>query len=169
MRGRHYAFLIAAVAGLLLTACGGGAKQVQPTPVPPEPRIVQEPAPPVPEEPVAAPEPALALAPIYFDFDKSDIRTDQRGPLADNAKLLESHGDVTRVVIEGHCDERGTNEYNMALGQRRADSVKNYLVNYGIPRTKLSTLSYGEERPMDPGHTEAAWARNRRSEFVIQK
>jgi len=169
VRGRHYAFLVAVAAGLVLVACGGGAKQVQPTPVPPEPRIVQEPPPPVPEEPVVAPEPKLVLAPVYFDFDRSDIRSDQRGPLAENAKSLETHDEVTRVVIEGHCDERGTNEYNMALGQRRADSVKNYLANYGIPRTKLSTLSYGEERPADPGHTESAWAKNRRVEFVIQK
>ncbi|MBN1423223.1 peptidoglycan-associated lipoprotein Pal [Candidatus Fermentibacteria bacterium] len=107
--------------------------------------------------------------PIYFDYDRSDVKANQRGPLADNAKAIEADGGIARVIIEGHCDERGTNEYNMALGQRRADSVKNYFVNYGIPKTKLSTVSYGEDRPVDPGHTEEAWARNRRAEFIIQK
>jgi peptidoglycan-associated lipoprotein len=167
VKRRLLTVIVVAAAGFVV-ACGGGAKQVQPTPVPP-PRVVEEPKAPVVEEPVIAPETRVALSPIYFDFDRSDVRLDQRGPLADNAKVLESNADVNRVVIEGHCDERGTNEYNMALGQRRADSVKNYFVNYGIPKTKLSTVSFGEERPADPGHTEDAWARNRRAEFVVQK
>lgn len=149
-----------------LVACGGGARRV--TPPPP----VQPATPPTPE-PVAQPtvpsQEVVALVPIYFDFDKYDIRPDQRAPLANNAKILQGQTGITRVVIEGHCDERGTNEYNMALGQRRADSVKNYLINYGIDRAKLATVSYGEERPVDPGHNEEAWARNRRAEFVIQK
>jgi peptidoglycan-associated lipoprotein len=157
------------VAAGLMVACGGGAKTLQQT-TPPPGKIVQEPAAPaVPEEPMQPAGSRVALAPVYFDYDKSDIRSDQRGALADNAKALEANADVARVVIEGHCDERGTNEYNMALGQRRADSVKSYFVNYGIPRTKLSTVSFGEERPADPGHTDDAWARNRRAEFVTQK
>jgi peptidoglycan-associated lipoprotein len=73
-----------------------------------------------------------------------------------------------KIVIEGHCDERGTAEYNIALGERRAKSVKRYLINLGVDSSQLSTISYGEERPADPGHNEAAWAKNRRAEFVIQ-
>ena len=73
------------------------------------------------------------------------------------------------VVIEGHCDERGTEEYNLALGQRRADAVKAYLVSYGIDSARISTLSYGEQRPAAAGSTEAAWAKNRRCEFIITK
>ena len=72
-----------------------------------------------------------------------------------------------RSQIEGHCDERGTNEYNLALGERRANAAKQYLTTAGISAGRLSTISYGEERPLDPGHTEAAWARNRRAHFVI--
>lgn len=166
MKARLLLGFVVVVAGLLV-ACGGGAKRVAQT-APPAPVVAPEPVRPV-EVPVEAPEARLALAPIYFDYDRSDIRANQRGQLADNAKAIESDADVMRVIIEGHCDERGTNEYNMALGQRRADSVKNYFVNYGIPKTKLSTVSYGEDRPVDPGHTEAAWAKNRRAEFVGQK
>ncbi len=154
----------------LAVACGGGAKQTGRVQPPPERERVTEPEPtPQDQETVPAPEPGIALTTIYFDFDRYDIRPDQRGPLAENARTLETRTDWSRVTIEGHCDERGTNEYNMALGQRRADSVKNYLVNYGIPKAKLSTVSYGEERPVDPGHNEEAWARNRRAEFVVQK
>lgn len=108
------------------------------------------------------------LARVYFDFDRSDIRPEMRSILQRNAEWLRRHPRV-KVVIEGHCDERGTEEYNMALGQRRAETVKNYLVSLGVSPSRLSTISYGEERPADPGHDEAAWAKNRRAEFTIAR
>ena len=103
---------------------------------------------------------------MYFDFDKSNIRDDQRGTINNNAQLLSKYQTV-RILIEGNCDERGTNEYNQALGQRRADSARQYLIEYGIATNRISTVSYGEERPVDKGHDETAWAKNRRAESVI--
>jgi len=109
---------------------------------------------------------SLEFGSIYFDFDKSNIRSDQQPTLNNNAQLLSQYKTVT-ILVEGHCDERGTNEYNLALGQHRADAVKNYLIDYGIDRSRISTVSYGEERPVDNGHNETAWAKNRRDEFTI--
>ena len=108
----------------------------------------------------------LVFQEIYFDFDKYNIRPDMREILAHHARLLKENPTI-KLRIEGHCDERGTIEYNLALGERRANSVKNYLVNYGIDPNRLTTISYGEERPKDPRHNEEAWAKNRRVEFVI--
>jgi peptidoglycan-associated lipoprotein len=87
--------------------------------------------------------------------------------LKEKAAWLQDRPEVD-VLIEGHCDERGTNEYNLALGERRAQSAKVFLVNMGIASSRLTTVSYGEERPLDPGHDEAAWAKNRRAQFVIE-
>jgi len=108
------------------------------------------------------------LLPIYFDFDKSNIREDQRARIEKDAEFLASNKAI-RVQIEGNCDERGTNEYNMALGQRRALSAKKYLVNLGIAENRLETISYGEEKPLLFGHDEYSWAQNRRDDFVITK
>jgi len=108
------------------------------------------------------------LLPIYFDFDRSNIRQDQRSRIEKDAEFLASNKAV-RVRIEGNCDERGTNEYNMALGQRRALSAKKYLVNLGIAENRLETISYGEEKPLLFGHDEYSWAQNRRDDFVITK
>ncbi|MBZ0253030.1 MAG: peptidoglycan-associated lipoprotein Pal, partial [Candidatus Methylomirabilis sp.] len=96
---------------------------------------------------------------IHFDFDKSDIRADQAPTLDANGSYLKQNGEL-KVQVEGHCDERGTNAYNLALGQRRAESAKRYLVKTGVEGGRLSTISYGEERPLDPGHDESAWAQN---------
>lgn len=104
---------------------------------------------------------------IYFDFDKSNIRPDAREVLKTNADWFLKNSNVS-IIIEGHCDERGTAEYNMALGQRRADEAKKYLVNLGVKGTTLKTISYGKERPIDPGHDEEAWAKNRRDHFVVK-
>lgn len=136
-----------------------------------------------PEEPKPAPKPQVKQAPkqveekvaelressletIYFDFDKSDIRTDQRDKMNKNARLLSDNNNV-KIRLEGHCDERGTNEYNMALGDRRANSVRQFLTDYGISDSRITTISYGEERPVDAGHNEDSWAKNRRCEFKI--
>jgi peptidoglycan-associated lipoprotein len=108
------------------------------------------------------------LLPIYFDFDKSNIKEDQRARIVENATFLSENKGV-RVRIEGNCDERGTNEYNMALGERRANSAKKYLVNLGIHEDRMHTISYGEEKPLLHGHDEYSWAQNRRDDFVVVK
>lgn len=110
---------------------------------------------------------ANQLQRIHFDFDDSTVRSDAASTLESNASWIKGNSGA-RVVVEGHCDERGTNEYNMALGDRRANSTKNYLVNLGVDPSVLSVVSYGEERPLDPASNESAWAQNRRAEFVAQ-
>ena len=106
------------------------------------------------------------LKDIHFDFDKYDIRPTDAGILKENAALLVKFPNV-KIQIEGHCDERGTVEYNLALGERRANSAKRYLISLGIPEKRISTISYGKERPSDPGHNEEAWAKNRRAHTII--
>jgi peptidoglycan-associated lipoprotein len=106
------------------------------------------------------------LKDIHFDFDKYDIRLGNAEILKANAAVLTKNPNV-KIQIEGHCDERGTAEYNLALGERRANSTKNYLLSLGISAARISTISYGKERPSDPGHNEEAWAKNRRSHFII--
>jgi len=103
---------------------------------------------------------------IHFEFDRSRLLPEGKKILRRKAKWLRTHHDVS-VIVEGHCDERGTNEYNMALGDRRAGSAKSFLVDLGIARGRLRTISYGEERPLDPRHNEEAWAKNRRAHFAI--
>ena len=110
--------------------------------------------------------PETSVRDINFDFDSSIIRPDAREILIVNADFLLKNR-ISSIVIEGHCDERGTAEYNMALGQRRAQETKKYLVNLGIKESTITTISYGEERPLDPGNTEEAWAKNRRAHFLI--
>ena len=104
---------------------------------------------------------------IYFEFDSSALLTPAQDTLTRKAEYLRDNPDL-RVIIEGHCDERGTDEYNLALGDRRANSAKSFLVDLGISPSRLITISYGEERPLDPRHNEEAWAKNRRCEFVIE-
>ncbi|HHS49715.1 MAG TPA: peptidoglycan-associated lipoprotein Pal [candidate division Zixibacteria bacterium] len=139
-----------------------------PKKTPPPPPPVAPPPQPVIEEPVVEPEPAprIELRTVFFDYDKYNIRTDQAARLADNAEQLMRFPDV-KVRLEGHCDERGTEAYNIALGERRARSVKNYLTEYGIPATRITTRSYGEERPVCRESTEDCWQRNRRVEFIV--
>lgn len=109
-----------------------------------------------------------ALENVYFDFDKSDLRPDARATLEKNAEWIKNNPGV-KIQIEGHCDERGTEEYNLALGERRANAVKNYLVSLGVDPDRLYTISYGEELPADPGHNEEAWAKNRRAHFLVTR
>ena len=106
------------------------------------------------------------LKDIHFNFDKYDIRPEDSAILKENAALLKKFPDV-KVQIEGHCDERGTVEYNLALGERRANKTKDYLVSLGISTDRISTISYGKEKPLDPGHNEEAWAKNRRAHTII--
>jgi peptidoglycan-associated lipoprotein len=102
---------------------------------------------------------------IYFDFDRSDIKSDYRKTMDDNASWLKANRDVN-VTVEGHCDERGTEEYNMALGHRRSNSAKSYLTSMGVDGGRLRTVSYGEERPLESCHNESCWWKNRRAEFT---
>jgi peptidoglycan-associated lipoprotein len=103
---------------------------------------------------------------IFFDFDRSDLREDARQTLQTKAEALRQFPDI-RIRIEGHADERGTIEYNLALGERRADAARAYLVDLGIDPDRMTVISYGEERPQVDGQNEAAWSQNRRDEFVI--
>jgi len=143
----------------------------EPTPEPAPPIVTVPTPPPAPTPPAPEPsrptaEPTLeqALQSVYFDFDSAVLRDDARRTLDRNIEWLKSHSDV-RVQIEGHCDERGTEEYNLHLGERRANSVRDYLVKNGVAPSRLFTISYGEQRPVDPGHNETAWAKNRRAQF----
>jgi peptidoglycan-associated lipoprotein len=122
----------------------------------------------VPEKKEIMAQEMTQLSDIHFDFDKSDLRPNDRKILSSHADWL-SKNESYDVKIEGNCDERGTEEYNMALGQRRADEAKKYLINMGIDKKRISTISYGKDRPLDPRHNEEAWAKNRRDDFVLSK
>ncbi len=108
------------------------------------------------------------LEPVYFAFDQWSIQDDQKELMVKNSDWLKSHPRVN-VRAEGHCDERGTSEYNLALGQKRAEAAKAFLEGLGISGKRISAVSYGKERPLDPGHNESAWAKNRRVDFVPAK
>jgi peptidoglycan-associated lipoprotein len=118
---------------------------------------------PSPKEFVSVPE----LKDIHFDFDKYDIRPGDAKILDTNASWLKSNPDQL-VLIEGHCDERGTNEYNLALGERRAKATMNYLVSQGVQANRITIISYGEERPVCTEHNEACWSKNRRAHFLVK-
>ncbi|MCH8026683.1 MAG: peptidoglycan-associated lipoprotein Pal [candidate division Zixibacteria bacterium] len=163
--------LILLLALLLLTinlGCGSGPKQVvdetqgiDTTTAIPEDTVT--------EEETDAPQGIIKesqFETVYFDFDKSSLRSDSKSGLDSNYDLLMQFPDVM-VKIEGHCDERGTVEYNLSLGEKRATSCMDYLVGLGIDASRISTISYGKEKPMDAGHSEAAWGKNRRCEFKI--
>ncbi len=106
-------------------------------------------------------------ADVYFDFDSAVLQPEAQAVLAEKADWLKANVQA-RAIVEGHCDERGTNEYNLALGDRRAESAKGFLVDLGISPSRLSTISYGEEKPVDTGKAEAAYAKNRRAHFVLK-
>jgi peptidoglycan-associated lipoprotein len=105
---------------------------------------------------------------IYFDYDKADLKPEAQSILEQKAKFLLANPSYS-LTVEGNCDERGTNEYNLALGERRADAAKKFLNSLGISADKITTISYGEEKPVDPGQDETAWAKNRRDEFKLTK
>jgi peptidoglycan-associated lipoprotein len=142
-----------------------------PTPAPPAATPPPAPTPAAPPTAVPAARPPVQefaanpnLKDIHFDFDKYDIRPGDAKILDGNATWLKSNNVL--VLIEGHCDERGTNEYNLALGERRAKATMNYLVGQGVQAGRITIISYGEERPLCTEHTEACWARNRRAHFL---
>ena len=175
----HLMVVLAALA--FAAACVCQPQVVKPTeaakPVPPAEKIVQE-------EVVAAPKPAEVkeaevkedvmkeevspLEDIHFAFDDYSLTDTAKATLEKNAAWMKNNPN-NKVLIEGNCDERGTNEYNMALGERRANSGKKYLSKLGVKEEQLATVSYGEEKPFDPGHNEEAWAKNRRDHYAIAK
>ncbi len=184
---------LAALASLVLVtltvlACGKKTPPVaRPMPPPPPSSTTPGTKPPAPPEPVAEPtvvppEPVAEdriasaslddlnrnspLQPVFFELDSADISAEGQAVLDQDAQVLNKYP-TWSVTIEGHCDERGTAEYNLALGERRAIAARTYLVSLGIPADRLRTVSYGKEFPFDPGHSEDAWARNRRAHFVI--
>jgi peptidoglycan-associated lipoprotein len=107
------------------------------------------------------------LGDVFFDYDSATLSEDAQTRLNQNGLWLEKNA-AKGVLIEGHCDERGTSEYNLALGDRRATSAKEYLVRFGVAPSRLETVSYGEERPFDSGHNEDSWAKNRRAHFILK-
>jgi peptidoglycan-associated lipoprotein len=178
--------------GLMLTTALACSRKQPPIarPMPPPPPTTpatQASRPPAPPEPVAEPtivppEPvrddAIAsaslddlnrnspLKPVFFELDSSELSADAQRALDENAATLKRYASWA-VTIEGHCDERGTAEYNLALGERRSVAARAYLVSLGIPADRLRTVSYGKEFPFDPGHDESAFKKNRRAHFVI--
>ena len=188
--GSKPAFLLVLLVTSVALACGGNKPPVaRPTPPasgagstasnagkppgPPEP--VREPTL-VPPEPVRADTISSAtlddlnrsspLKPVFYELDSSELTATAQAALDENAALLKKNASWT-ITIEGHCDERGTAEYNLALGERRAMTARAYLVSLGIPASRLRTVSYGKEFPFDPGHDEGAFSKNRRAHFVI--
>jgi peptidoglycan-associated lipoprotein len=166
------------VTGLLLVAVAlvsGCAKKKppEPTQAPPVPAETTTPAPaPTPAPPAETPPtpPGVSdgeFSPAFFDVDQSSLNEQGRVALDKNAKLLRDHPDA-KVEIEGHCDERGTVEYNQALGQRRAEAARDYLVAQGVTADRLTVISYGKDRPFSEGHDEGAWSQNRRAHFRVR-
>ena len=185
---RLTATLIASAALVTAVACGKKTPPVaRPAPPPPTAATATPPGPPAPPEPAREPVSVPAepvrddaissaslddlnknspLKPVYFELDSSDLSAANQKALDDNAALLKRYPSWA-VTVEGHCDERGTAEYNLALGERRAIAARAYLVSLGIAADRLRTVSYGKEFPFDPGHDETAFAKNRRAHFVI--
>jgi peptidoglycan-associated lipoprotein len=176
---KFHSFLFLAVVlslAFTLTACHHKHNQpnIEPTPTPaPMPSENPPPNPGTIQDTNEGTEKTLdeitrMMQPVYFNFDRSEITDDQVPALQNNASVLKSNPDAN-ALIEGHCDERGTNEYNLALGDRRAKAAKDYLVSLGIAESRISTISYGEDRPFKEGHNEDAWHENRRAHFVAIK
>ena len=190
MRHTRFAVIAILVAAVSLGACGKKKPPVaRPMPAPPTTggattTAARPPAPPepVPETSPIPPEPGITndplagdldainknspFQPVFFKFDASDVDASAQQALNANAEIMKKYPTWV-ITIEGHADERGTAEYNLALGERRAMSARTYLVSLGLSADRLRTVSYGKEFPFDPGHDEAAWAKNRRAQFVL--
>jgi peptidoglycan-associated lipoprotein len=187
--GRLRAIAVTLMLAVTVAACGGGKKPPVARPMPPDatqpdttttrppapPEPVRE-SPPVPPEPIASDTLAASdidvinknspFQPVFFAFDSAEVDAAGQKALNANAEVLKKYATWV-ITIEGHADERGTAEYNLALGERRATAARTYLVSLGIPADRLKTVSYGKEFPFDPGHDESAWANNRRAHFVV--
>ena len=189
MKSRRVSAVVVTI--VLAAAIGACAKKKPPVarPIPPPPAAAPEtmpsrpPAPPepvrespIPPEPIAS-DPLTStdidlinknspFQPVFYAFDSAEVEGDAQKVLNANAEILRKYPTWV-ITIEGHADERGTAEYNLALGERRATAARTYLVSLGIPADRLKTVSYGKEFPFDPGHDESAWAKNRRAHFVV--
>ena len=173
VRRWYLAFLPLLISTLVLVGCAKRPSMVQasaPAPAGSETVAVAQPG----DQMIAAARPTLReyaavpeLQDVHFGFDKYSIRTEDVTVLEANAQWLKSNPTYL-VLIEGHCDERGTNEYNIALGQHRAKSVMDYLVSQGVLASRITTISYGEERPLCTEHTEDCWGKNRRAHFLVK-
>ena len=188
MMQRRYALVVAMIALLVVGACAKKKPPVaRPTAPPPAGNTTSGARPPAPPDPVreavpVPPEPIVAdtlsssdidainrnspFQPVFFALDQDGIDGVGQQALNTNAELMKKYP-TWIITIEGHADERGTAEYNLALGERRALAARNYLVSLGIPADRLRTVSYGKEFPFEPGHDEAAWSKNRRAHFVV--
>lgn len=189
LRARHFVLILAVVL-VAAGACRKTPPVARPTPPPPAPFPGAPPPPttppaptPVPEPPPVPVEPAITadplttsaideinknspLKPVFFAYDSDELDEAARTILNEDAEILKRYPTWV-ITVEGHTDERGSAEYNLALGERRALAAKNYLVTLGIPAERLRTVSYGKEFPFDPGHDENAWALNRRAHFML--
>ncbi|MFZ5477724.1 MAG: peptidoglycan-associated lipoprotein Pal [Myxococcota bacterium] len=150
---------------VLMLGCKTCKREVEPPPV-------VEPPPPVQEapKPSVAPEPVQRMAKnfnrVFFEFDSATLTADGKAALDENATIMQEFSDI-KLEVQGHADERGTTEYNLALGQKRADAVVQYMLAKGISSSRVKSVSYGEERPLDGQTSEQAWSQNRRAEFRI--
>jgi len=189
MRRNSKVLIVLVLLTVLIAACKGKNKPPVARPMPP-PSVTNNPntggPPPAPPVPVNEPIPVppmpsedtvmsksiddlnrdSPLRPLFFELDSSEVSGPGQQVLQTNASVLKKYPGM-QVTVEGHCDERGTAEYNLALGERRALAAKNYLVSLGIPADRIKTVSYGKEFPFDPGHDDGAWQKNRRAHFVI--
>lgn len=166
---RNLLFVLLLSIALILSACAKKEavpviEEVEPTEevAPPLEEIEEEPVEQVVEEVLP-----IELEDIFFDYDKFNIKKEYESTLMKNAEMLLGNPE-TKLLIEGHCDDRGTNEYNIALGEKRAKAVMDFYVTYGIGADRLSMVSYGEERPFSRGNNEESWALNRRAHMVVQ-
>lgn len=189
MMNRQTTLRLVVIALLLITVAACAKKQppvARPAPPPATGTTTGVPTPPLPPEPVSEPVPVppmpeedeigtrslddlnrdSPLQPAFFGYDASEITPEAQAALQANAALLRKYPEW-QITIEGHCDERGTAEYNLALGERRATTARDYLISLGIAANRLRTVSYGKEFPFEPGSSETAWSRNRRAHFVI--
>jgi peptidoglycan-associated lipoprotein len=188
MRDKRYVLCALVIATVLVGACHKKKPPVARPLPPPPPSSTTSARPPAPPEPVPEttpipPEPTISedslagkdldvinknspFQPVFYALDSSELDQAGQQALNANAEVLRKYATWV-ITIEGHCDERGTAEYNLALGERRALAAKTYLVSLGIPTERLRTVSYGKEFPFDPGHDEAAWSKNRRAHFVV--
>lgn len=182
---RKWIVLAASLALLLVSACSKKPEPVvtpppQTTEVAPATDVAPDTTPAEPVDTVEEPPPLSIqelqkklemqglIGDVFYDFDKYDLRDEARSRLAKNAEFMNSsEGRELRFTIEGHCDERGTNEYNIALGQSRSTAAVDYLISLGVPSSRFKTISYGEERPFCTDSNEACWQKNRRARFVV--
>lgn len=161
--------MVMAIGVAFWAGCGGSQATLKPAPTvqrQQEPDAEREAEERARAEAEAKAREARTFSNVYFAYDRFNIRDDQRSVLTGHAERLKADPEF-KVTVEGHCDDRGTIEYNMALGQKRAASAKSFLVKAGVAAGRLATVSYGKERPAESGHDESAWAKNRRAEFKV--